>query len=112
MVAECWSIILVLSVLSLVLRSRGLSNLNIGVLPLFLLPLTHLAAGPISRMVSGEYAVLVRVGMDLAAVVISCVLIGVLAHTVRSKRARQGYYLLCIGFTVLLSMLLICSIYA
>lgn len=111
MVVECWAILAILLMMVYLFISRGKASVAGAILPLLLLPAIHLIGGPLSRL-GGNYlpaipTALIHVGLDVLAVVISCSIIGGLSRSIARRSTRNGYVLLCCGFTVILAWVLI-----
>ena len=82
-----------------------------AVLPLVTVPLFHLIGAPLSRFVSGLVPSLteqlLRVSVDVAGLMVACVLYGLLAGNMGSGKGRRIYMILCGGFSALLVIVLI-----
>lgn len=114
MVVECWAIVAVLVMMSYMFWSRGMAHVTLTIIPLYLLPIVHLLSGPIARTLNSmdPFAQdMIRSGMDVAAVAISCLLVGILARAIPSSKQRKVYYFLCCGFTIVLSVVLIYDVF-
>lgn len=114
MFIECWVIIVLILAMAVIIIRRGTLRQGVAVLPLALVPFGYLIAGPISRWLDGFFpsisSDLFRMSLTLVALVCACVLFGVLAGKMGEKTTRRVYMILCGGFSVILSIVLIHSI--
>lgn len=111
MIFECSAIIVVILVMSyLLFRSEGSSGWGIGVLPLTLVPASHIVGPRLSlmlvRLFGLEYLTM-RIGVDIFALVITCLLLGVISSRIKRKRSRWAYLAVCGGFSAILTCVLI-----
>ena len=111
MVVECWAILLIILVMSYMYSRAGRRNFGMAVLPLTFVPFAHLVGGPLSRVLvdctSMRFPNIVQISIDVAAMVVSCVIFGILSRSIQKKSSRMAYLLLCGGFTIVLAWVLI-----
>ncbi len=111
MIFECSAIILVILILSvLIVRSGNRSGWGVAVLPLLLVPAGHIAGNwmivPLSRLIPlGIPAI--GIGFELFTLAVTCLLLGLISSKMKTKRARLAYLIVCGGFSVLLTCVLI-----
>ena len=111
---ECWTIMLLVVVMAVIMIRRGESPaIGIATLPLAIVPFGYIISAPLARWLdvlfpSLSYALL-RVAIVVLALAVSTVLYGGLASNFR-KRARWMYLVLCSGFSAILSLVLLHSI--
>lgn len=114
MVVECWVIIVLICVMAVIIIRRGTPAQGISILPLALVPFSYIFAGPLSRWLDGFFPSFsfgfFRVSFTLVGLVAACVLFGMLSGNMGGKVTRRVYMLLCAGFSVVLSIVLIRSI--
>ncbi|MDD3192602.1 MAG: hypothetical protein PHE47_01890 [Oscillospiraceae bacterium] len=114
MIVECWVIVILILAMTVIIIRRGTFSQGIAILPLALVPFGYVIAGPISRWMDGIFpsisSDLFRVSFTLIALVIACVLFGMLSGNMGGKAARRAYMFLCGGFSVVLSIVLVYSI--
>lgn len=110
MLVECVTIVLVILLVSASFFRARRKDYAFTTFPLLILPLMHILsaflAKPLSRIfpldVSG-----VTVAIDATALVISCIVLGVVSNTIPSKKARNVYLIICGTFVVVLTWVLI-----
>lgn len=114
MTVECLVIIALVVVMAIIIIRRGTPSQGISILPLALVPFGYVIAGPVSKyldyfFLSVSYEMF-RVSITIVALVCACVLFGMLSGNMGGKRTRHAYMILCSGFSVALSIVLIRSI--
>ncbi len=114
MVVECWVIIILICAMAVIIIRRGTLAQGISILPLALVPFGYILAGPLSRWLDRFFPSIsfsqFRVSFTLIGLVTACVLFGMLSGNMGGKAARRAYMLLCAGFSVVLSIVLIHAI--
>lgn len=111
MIFECSAIILVILVMSFMsLRSGKKAGWSIALLPLILVPAGHIASLwlylPLARLLHIT-VVAARIGIDLCALTVTCLLLGGIALNIKNSRLRFGYLVVCGLFSALLTCVLI-----
>lgn len=114
MIMECWAIIVLIFIMAgLIYRSRK-NALAIMVLPLAIVPFSHLCSGPIAKMVVQLDAVsndlFVRICVHVVGLIITCVLVGGLARNIPSPKAQKAFIVTCAIFTFCITAVLIHAI--
>jgi len=113
-VVECWVIIVLILLMASIIFRTGRIGQAVAVLPLTTVPLFHLIGGPLSRILDSWFPTLsgnlFHVSIDVAGLVIACVLYGLLAGNMGSRRGRRMYMILCGVFSALLTIVLVNSI--
>lgn len=110
MIAECWTIVAVLVMMSLLLLRREKRAVSLALLPLVIVPLVHISAGPIVRLLIQRITLpfhFLVIAVDGIGLVIACITIGVVGAFVKSKKIRWFYFLTCGGFSVILNWVLL-----
>ena len=110
MVAECWTVVLIILLVVGVYLHRGKKRLAMAVLPLVLVPLTHIVGAPVSVWVENIFpgdSAFLQIAMDVVALVIANMIFGAFSRGYRGKGSRRAYMVLCAGFTVVFSWVLI-----
>lgn len=114
MLVECWVIVILICAMAVIFIRRGAPQQGVAILPLVLVPLSYLVAGPLSRVLDPLFPTLsfalFRISITLVGLVIACVLFGLLAGNMGGKASRRVYMILCGGFSVILCIVLITSI--
>ncbi len=115
MIAECWVILFLIVMISIIVMHRNSFAQGVSILPLGLVPLGYILSGPVARwlnkLVPAVDAGLFRISVVLLAQVAACVLFGLLAGNMGGKVARRVYVFTCAGFSVILSVVLINSMH-
>lgn len=111
MVFECSAITAIILILSvLILRSGNKSGWGVAVLPLLLVPVGHIAGNwlvvPISRLISADLPA-AWIGFELFTLAVTCLLLGLISYMIKSRRAKIAYLVVCGGFSVILTCVLI-----
>lgn len=110
MIAECWTIVAILIMLSLLLLRREKHEVSFALLPLVIVPLVHISAGPIVRLLVQKIVLpfhFLVIAVDGIGLVIACIAIGVVGAFVKNKKIRWVYFLTCGGFSVILNWVLL-----
>lgn len=110
MVMECVAIVAVLCVVSLIMHQKGSIYASLAILPLYAVPGIYLLTGAVAGYLPLHGPDQLRfflIACYLLALIVSCMVIGVLGKAVRRRRSRQAYYLLCGGFNLILALLFI-----
>lgn len=111
MMVECIVIIALVLVMSMMIFRTGKPGQAVAVLPLITVPLFHLIGMPLSSMLSQFFRApsvgLFHISFEVIGLVISCVLYGMLAGNMGSRRGRRTYIILCGTFSALLVIVLV-----
>lgn len=114
MVVECIAIIVLVLVMSAMIFRSGKPGQAIAVLPLVTVPVLHLIGIPASiflnRCFQGFSFNLFHISFNLVGLMVACVLYGMLAGNMGSRRGRKTYVVVCGIFSVLLSIVLVSNI--
>ena len=111
MLFECCAIILVILVVAVIVSREGQKNGWVaGVLPLVIVPLGHilsiLVGAHIGKLL-GISIMTARIAIDIASLVITCLLIGAISLQIKSRGKRFAYLFTCGIYSVLLTCVLI-----
>lgn len=111
MLFECCSIILVILVVAVIVSREGQKiGWVAGVLPLVIVPFGHIlgifVGTHIGKML-GISITTAHIAVDIAALVITCLLIGGISLQIKSRRKRFAYLFTCGIYSVLLTCVLI-----
>ena len=102
MVVESWAIIVLILLISFAyFRTRRL-NFAVSVLPLAILPFFNLISYPLSRLFYRQFGLdvqMVKTSVLVIAVVVSCLLYGVFAATLKKRKIKLTYL-----FTLILAL--------
>jgi len=111
MYIECTAIIIILAVLIFEFLRRGYKQHAVMTTPLFLLPFIHLAGGVIGRYMIEKLLqhnpYWVRISMDLLAVAVTALLVGILTMRLKTKKAKYIYSILYMSYTCVLGLILV-----
>mgnify|MGYP006874638096 CR=1 FL=1 len=113
MAIECSVItLLMLFIVGAFIRARR-KMWALATLPLFLVPSTHAISIFVMTIVLKLEVTLALAAIPIIiALVVSCTWIGFVAATmIRKKKSRISYLAICVGFDVILSLILISSYY-
>ena len=111
MVLECSAMILVVLMLCYILMQyyKG-SGYAIGALPLVLVPLVHILGRSLAYPV-GYVLRLNRtaayIALDVTALMLTCLLLGLISANIRNQKRRWSYLLICGGFSTILTCTLL-----
>lgn len=111
MIVECSAIILIILCMSfLMYRSSGKNGWSIGVLPLALVPAAHLAgvrfSTALGRLLPVD-GVTAWIALELAALVLTCLMVGIISRQIKRRRPRMAYLVICGVFSTVLTCVLI-----
>lgn len=113
MILESTAIIMVILVMCFMMLRSGRRGYAVVTLPLVIVPATHMSSARIalflSKLLPYDFVSL-RIGVDILALVLSCVIFAILSAGIRHKRTRVIFLLMCGGFSVILTSVLINSI--
>lgn len=113
MILESTAIIMVILVMCFMMLRSGRRGYALVTLPLVIVPATHMSSSRIAllleKLLPYDYMFL-RIGVDVLGLVLSCVIFAVLSAGIRHKRTRLVFLLMCGGFSVILTSVLIASI--
>ncbi len=110
----CWATAVILVMMSLVFFRSKKRSYALAVLPLALPSVMYIVSGVLARSLDRTIffasSFQIRIALDLAAALVSCVLIGFASNVLSaSKRTRMLFCLCCTAFVVVFSGLLIMS---
>ncbi len=115
MILESTAIIMVILVMCFMMLRSGRRGYAVVTLPLIIVPATHVSSSGIAlfltKLLPYDFVSL-RIGVDILGLVLSCVIFAVLSAGIRHKRTRMIFLLMCGGFSVILTSVLINSIIA
>ena len=115
MVVECVTIVLIILLVSAIFLRARRKDYAFTTFPLLILPLMHilslLFAPPLARSFSQEVSGVI-VAIDAAALVVSCIVLGVVSNTIPMKKSRNIYLIVCGVFVVILTWVLIADVLA
>lgn len=109
MILECATIILVIIVAFFILIGKG-NGYAIGVLPLVILPTTHILGKTLSNGVAKMISVTPMTAyilLDVLALMVACLATGIIATQIREKRKRISFLIICGLFSACLCCVLI-----
>lgn len=115
MTVECVAILVLLACIALVIRQKGNQNAFFAVIPLYWMPVAYLFTAAVLPCLPVESEIILLVfqaGSYLLALVVSCIVIGVLGRAIRRKRSRRAYYLVSGGFNFLLAVLFLLELFS
>ena len=108
MIAESWAILCIVSVMAYFVNRRGRPVTALTLLPLLLVPLSYIIGRPlgwwIAQLISAELHV-VRLGILMVGLVLSCILYGICSKLYHSRSSRSCYLVMCGGFSTILSLI-------
>jgi len=111
MIVECCAIILIIVVMAVIVSREGRkSGWIVGILPLIIVPLGHIIGVFLDSHIAnifGLTAVTAHIAVDLAALVITCLIIGGISLQIKRRRKRYAYLVTCGLYSVLLTCVLI-----
>ena len=112
MVVECVTIVLIiLLVTAIFLRARR-KDYAFTTFPLLILPLMHILSAAFAHPLTKVFPLDVNgvtVAIDATALVVSCIVLGVVSNTIPSKKSRNVYLIVCGTFVVILTWVLIAN---
>ena len=115
MTVECVAILVLLACIALVIRQKGNQSAFFAVIPLYWMPVAYLFTAAVLTCLPVESEIILLVfqaGSYLLALVVSCIVIGVLGRAIRRKRSRRAYYLVSGGFNFLLAVLFLLELFS
>ena len=111
MTTGCSAIIIIILLVAGVMARRGKTGLAIAILPMCITPFFYLIsgylAGFINRWQTTEIYFISRAVIVVVAALLACLIMGFFASKVRSGAARKSYLVLCGGFTLLLTVVIL-----
>lgn len=114
MTAGSYAIVLIIALMAVGLARNGKRGLAVAVLPLGITPIFYIiskyVANMINRWQEPDIYILCRVAFLVAGALVSCLFLGLLASRLRSKTLRSCYLLLCGGFVVALTVIMLAQL--
>lgn len=114
MLIECWVIIVLLLVMSYAIYRTGRAGQAVSILPLLLVPTAHLVGSPLSRFLDSLFPQLSGrlfwVSFDVVGLVFTCVLCGMLAGNMGTRKTRRVYMVLCGVYSAVLTIVMVNTI--
>ena len=113
LVTECWAIVIVILAMCYIFLRARKSEYSIGLLPLILVPISHLLGNGILHWFGDHITLdhsLVGIGIDITGLVITCILLGFAVQTIKSKKQRNALLICCTGFTLILAWVLLLNV--
>lgn len=113
MVTECWAIVIVILAMCYIFLRARKPEYSIGILPLILVPLSHLLGTGILYWFGDHITLdhsLVGIGIDVTGLVITCVLLGFAVQAIKSRKQRNALLVCCTGFTLILAWVLLLNV--
>jgi hypothetical protein len=111
MVLESYAIIALILIMAYIFtRMRRSSGYAVAILPLIIIPAVHIAGRRLVRYFSGVLQMQDKtawVVLELTALVITCLLLGVISTNMRNRNLKITYLALCGGFSVILTTILL-----
>ena len=111
MIFECCAIILIIVVMAIIVSREGRkSGWIAGILPLVIVPLGHIIGilvGTHLAKMFGITSTTAHIAVDLAALVVTCLIIGGVSLQIKRRRKRYAYLITCGLYSVLLTCVLI-----
>jgi len=110
----CWATVIVFALMALVFFRSKRRGYGFAVLPLTIPPAAHIVSGMLARTIDPAIppisAVQLRIIIDLAAALVACAAIGLVANFVSKKRKpRLAFIGACTLFVIVFSSFLIMS---
>jgi len=114
MTAECAAIIVIILLVAGVMARRGKGVLGLAILPMALTPafylISNFAANTINRWQTPDIYLVTRAATVMVGSLLACLIMGFFASKLRSKTARKVYFVLCGGFTLVLTVIILARI--
>lgn len=114
MTTECAAIIVIILLVAGVMARSGKGGLALAVLPLIVTPafylISNFTAKVINRWQEPDIYLLARSAVVVVGSLLACLIMGALAVHLRSKMARQLYFLICGGFNLILTIIILAKI--
>lgn len=110
MLFACWAIVIVLVAMALVFLRSGKKEYALAVLPLAITPFVHIFSAVLANALDVVFPlspVDLRVVIDLTAALIACLLIGVSSRNIKGRRNRNLFSVVCSGFIIILTIVLV-----
>lgn len=114
MIIESIAIIVLIVILIFMIARTGRQSAALCLLPLLCVPLFYMVGIPVSGLLANTLQGLGRpvslISITVLGLVVGCALFGMLCGNFRTRRAKQGYLVMCCGFSAALAMVLIHNI--
>lgn len=110
MYIECWVIIAILLMVAYMFMRTGRKGPALATLPLAIVPFVHILSGYPARLLSNALNLpypYLKMSFAVLAVVISCTIFGAISRKIPAKAVRRVYLGMCIGFSLILTLVLI-----
>ncbi len=107
---ESIAIIVIAIVMFVIFMRANKPNYAIGTLPLGLVPLANLAKAPVGIWLSNYLpftSMQCAVGLLVFVLAVSCLILGIVAMSIRPKRSRATFILACGGFNIAITLVFI-----
>jgi hypothetical protein len=114
MTTECAAIIVIILLVVGIMAREGKGGLALAVLPLTLTPafylISNFTANIINRWQTPDIYLFARSVVVVVGSLLACLIMGALAMHLHSKAARQFYFVLCGGFNLILTIIILAKI--
>ena len=114
MTTECAAIVVIILLVAGIMAREGKVGLALAVLPLTLTPafylISNFTANIINRWQEPDIYLLARSAVVVVGSLLACLIMGALAMRLHSKTARQFYFVLCGGFNLLLTIIILARV--
>jgi CHASE2 domain-containing sensor protein len=113
MVMECSAMVVIIGVVAYSTMRSGRYFFAVGIMPLALVPIVHLMGRSISRALSAVTPLsrpMAWIAADIAALVVACILFGILSLNFEGKKQRLYYLIVCGGFSLVLTCVMIADL--
>ena len=108
MIIECWTILVIVPAIGLIIRRTGRKNYFLNVLPLTFIPAAHLMVYYAHKahvpLFQGDLSTL-QAGGDILTLLVACLCFGFFAHNFKTRRVRLLYLAVCGIFSFTLTLL-------
>lgn len=111
MLLESIVILMILGLLAVLFLRRKRRDYAVGVLPLMMVPGFHVLVRIARDLLPWDFSNYVLAGADVLGLAVSVMLLGMISVRLRSKKARAVYLLLCGGFSIVLTLIFLFSLY-
>ena len=114
MIPECTAIIVIILLIAGIVVRKGKSGTALAILPLAIVPFAYIISGYVAQFINIWQAPDIYIHMSIGVVMIGAliagILLGMIAGHITDKANRRGYLLLCGGFTIALTIIMILRI--
>ena len=112
MLVESICIILILVIMMFLFIRSGRKDYAVATAPLLIVPFFHTITNVVWEIVKLPYDVNLMASVDVVGLAIAVAMMGFMSSKYKTKATRYGYLLVSVGFTAIMTIILIFNYYS